>query len=136
VSHRYTTINTVTKEHLDDLDHVNNVQYLLWAQEIAKAHWENIKGLTEEKAAVWMVRNHQVTYRLGAFLGDTIRIETHVKELRGPLSLRVVAFFNDKNNQLLVHCETQWCWVDQKSRKPVKVTDQIKELFLNPTAPF
>ena len=27
----------VTKDHLDELDHVNNVQYLYWAQEIAKS---------------------------------------------------------------------------------------------------
>jgi len=137
LSHKFTSINIVTKKHLDDLNHVNNVQYLLWAQEIAKAHWENIQKLAEvKKGAVWIVRNHRVTYRLGAFLGDTIRIETHVKEIRGPLSLRVVKFFDEKKNQLLVRCETQWCWVDQKSRRPLKINDPIKKLLLSPAAPF
>jgi acyl-CoA thioester hydrolase len=61
MSHRFSTINVVSKEHLDDLNHVNNVQYLSWAQEIAKAHWEKIKEQLEDTPAVWMVRNHEVS---------------------------------------------------------------------------
>jgi len=135
VSHQYITLKKVSKEHLDDLNHVNNVQYLLWTQEVAKIHWEKIKGMTSNTNAVWMVRNHQVNYRLGAFLGDYIRIETYVEEVRGPLSLRVVAFYNDKTDQLLVRCKTQWCWVELESRKPLKVTEEIKKLFLNEKTP-
>ncbi|MEK9603528.1 MAG: thioesterase family protein [Flavobacteriaceae bacterium] len=136
MSHIYSFINIVTKKHLDDLNHVNNVQYLFWAQEIAKAHWEKIKENLSETPAVWMVRKHEVNYRLGAFLGDSVRIETYVKEIRGPLSIRVVNFFNDKTNQLLVSCETQWCWVELKNRKPLKVSEPIKALFLSPETPF
>lgn len=135
MSHQYITLKKVSKEHLDDLNHVNNVQYLLWAQEVAKIHWEKIKGMTSNTNAVWMVRSHQVNYRLGAFLGDYIRIETYVEEVRGPLSLRVVAFYNDKTDQLLVRCKTQWCWVELGSRKPLKVTEEIKKLFLNEKTP-
>ena len=29
---------TVTSDHLDELKHVNNVQYLQWVQDIAGAH--------------------------------------------------------------------------------------------------
>ena len=45
MSHRFILKHQVIKEHLDDLNHVNNVQYLYWAQEIAKAHWQKIKPL-------------------------------------------------------------------------------------------
>ena len=135
MSHQYISLKKVSKEHLDDLNHVNNVQYLLWAQEVAKIHWEKIKVMTSNTNAVWMVSNHQVNYRLGAFLGDYIRIETYVEEVRGPLSLRVVAFYNDKTDQLLVRCKTQWCWVELESRKPLKVTEEIKKLFLNEKTP-
>ena len=77
MSHRYTSTIKVIKDHLDDLNHVNNVQYLLWAQDIAKAHWQKINEIIKDEG-VWMVRTHQVEYRLGAFLNDEIRIETHV----------------------------------------------------------
>ena len=132
MSHRFILKHQVKKEHLDDLNHVNNVQYLYWAQEIAKAHWQMIKPLISEPSAVWMVRNHEVTYKLGAFLGDTLRVETHVKEVRGPLSTRVVEFFDDNSNQLLVHSKTQWCYINPVIRKPMRIPAAIKNCFLNP----
>ena len=35
---------SVLKKHLDDLSHVNNIQYLCWVQEAAKLHWEYLVG--------------------------------------------------------------------------------------------
>ena len=32
---------TVSKNDLDDLNHVNNVVYINWIQEIAKNHWDS-----------------------------------------------------------------------------------------------
>ena len=32
----------VSKNDLDDLNHVNNVVYIQWIQEIAKEHWEKL----------------------------------------------------------------------------------------------
>ena len=135
MSHRYKSNVKVIQEHLDDLNHVNNVQYLLWAQEIAKAHWKLINKIIKDKG-VWMVRSHHVEYRLGAFLNDEIRIETHVKNIRGPLSLRIVEFYNIKTNQLIVRCKTQWCYVNLSSRKPISISTKIQDLFLKKKAPF
>lgn len=136
MSHRYTSINIVSKQHLDGLNHVNNVQYLYWAQEVAKAHWNLIQELLDQTLGVWMVRSHEVNYKRGAFLGESIRMETYVKEVRGPLSIRVVDFFNDKTNQLLVRSQTQWCYVDLSSRKPIKIPTEIATLFLSKSPPF
>ena len=125
----------VIKDHLDDLNHVNNVQYLIWSQEIAKAHWQKINNKINIEG-VWMVRSHEVQYRLGAFLNDEIRIETHVKKIKGPLSLRIVEFYNNETGQLIVSCKTQWCYVNPASRKPINVSTKIQDLFLKEKAPF
>ena len=130
--HRYITTLVVEQKHLDDLQHVNNVQYLYWAQEIAKTHWNKLKSFTGAGTAVWMVRNHDVAYKRGAFLGDVLRIETHLKEVKGPLSLRIVEFFDDKTDQLLVRCKTQWCYVDPSNRKTIDIPDGIRKCFLSP----
>ena len=135
MSHRYISNVKVIIDHLDDLKHVNNVQYLLWAQEIAKAHWQKINEIIKDEG-VWMVRSHEVEYRLGGFLNDEIRIETYVKSVRGPLSLRIVEFFNNKSEELMVRCKTQWCYVNMASRKPIKVSTKIQDLFLKEKAPF
>ena len=135
MSHRYISNVKVILDHLDDLKHINNVQYLLWAQEIAKAHWQKINEIIKDEG-VWMVRSHEVEYRLGGFLNDEIRIETYVKSVRGPLSLRIVEFFNNKSEELMVRCKTQWCYVNMASRKPIKVSTKIQDLFLKEKASF
>ena len=37
---------TVTKDHIDLLNHVNNIEYVRWVQDIAEAHW-NLKTSQE-----------------------------------------------------------------------------------------
>ena len=53
----------VKKEHLDALDHVNNVQYLQWVQEIAGAHWESLIKDKESDYGIWVVRSHTINYK-------------------------------------------------------------------------
>ncbi|WP_241508016.1 acyl-CoA thioesterase family protein [Chryseobacterium rhizosphaerae] len=37
----------VTEEHIDQNQHVNNVQYVHWVEEIAAEHWDFLKHKTE-----------------------------------------------------------------------------------------
>ena len=120
----------VKKENTDQLNHVNNVQYLQWAQEIAKSHWNHLIATLDEPLEVWMVRSHQVEYRLNAAKGENIRIETHVASVRGPLSNRVVEFYSESPQKLLVQCQTQWCYINLKDRSVVQIPESIKELLL------
>ena len=120
----------VKKEHIDQLNHVNNVQYLQWAQEIAKSHWKHFITKLDEPLGVWMVRSHQVEYRLNAAEAENIRIETYVGSVRGPLSNRVVEFYSESSQKLLVQCQTQWCYINFKDRSVVQIPDSIKKLFL------
>lgn len=121
---------TVTKRHLDELHHVNNIQYLSWSQEIAKAHWNFLIQSLEQQKGIWMVRNHRVEYRLEAKDKEVIRVETHVNSVRGPLSNRVVKFYNNTNQKLLVECQTQWCYIDPIKKKTVPIPTEIEQLFL------
>ena len=120
----------VIAEHIDGLNHVNNVQYLYWVQEIAKAHWNKLTAPLEEMEGVWVVRNHFIEYKRPAFLGDHLLIETHVKAMRGPLSERFVSIRNAKTNALLVQCTTSWCYIELESRKLLSVPDSVQQLLL------
>jgi acyl-CoA thioester hydrolase len=126
----YTQQIIVTEAHIDGLHHVNNVQYLYWVQEIAKAHWNHLIKENDAIEGVWVVRNHFITYKRPAFLGDRLRIETYVKSIRGPLSERVVTILNHQRNEILVECTTQWCYMNLDSRKPLKISDAIKNLLV------
>ena len=63
----------VEHHHLDELQHVNNVQYLQWVQDIAGAHWQHLIANREETFGLWVVRSHHIEYKRQAKLGDQIR---------------------------------------------------------------
>tara|TARA_B110000438_G_scaffold271450_1_gene289337 strand:+ start:416 stop:829 length:414 start_codon:yes stop_codon:yes gene_type:complete len=128
---KFTQEIIVLKKHLDDLNHVNNVQYLYWAQEIAKSHWTFLIKDLKDPPGVWVVRHHDVSYRLGSFLGDTIEVSTYIDNARGPLSERIVEFHNKKNNKLLVKVCTKWCYmINFNERKISTIPNEIIKLFI------
>ncbi|MEO9892942.1 acyl-ACP thioesterase domain-containing protein [Aurantibacter sp.] len=123
----------VGEEDLDDLDHVNNVRYVQWIQDISKEHWQ--ARVTKEilESVVWVVMNHNITYKSAAMLNDTILVRTHIAKSRGPISVRVVEMFNAKTNSLLVRSSTEWCLLNAKTFKPTRISENIKEIFSNET---
>ncbi len=64
----------VTAAHLDELQHVNNVQYLQWVQDIAGAHWQSLIAGKTEAFGLWVVRSHHIEYKRQAKLGDSLRV--------------------------------------------------------------
>lgn len=125
----YSILKTVAKDNLDHLNHVNNVVYVYWIQEIAKKHWQKVA----ESLAVpytWVVRRHDITYYHAAKLDDEIAITTNIKTTKGSISFREVEMKNNKTGKLLVKSITEWCLLDSKTLKPIRVPDTIKNLFL------
>jgi len=119
----------VKTEDLDELNHVNNVRYVQWIQDISKEHWQSKASKEIQDSAVWVVMNHNITYKNAAKLDDTIRIKTHIERSRGAISVRVVEMFDDKTNQLLVRSITEWCLLNAKTLRPIRISDEIKEIF-------
>ena len=75
---------TVVKSDLDTLEHVNNIIYLQWVQEIAKAHLEKVTAQLKQDFGHWIVRSHNITYKQAAKLGDKLQLETYVNILEVP----------------------------------------------------
>ncbi|TXN35482.1 acyl-CoA thioesterase [Flagellimonas hymeniacidonis] len=125
----YKEVFKVEPQDLDDLNHVNNIRYVEWIQEISKKHW--FKATTESIRSenIWVVKNHNITYAKSALLGDTIEVFTYIKDTNGPLSIRVVEIKNNKTGQLLVKASTEWCLLDAKTFRPKRVPESIQNLF-------
>ncbi|MGB0367716.1 MAG: acyl-CoA thioesterase, partial [Flavobacteriaceae bacterium] len=83
----------VEENHLDELQHVNNVQYLQWVQDIAGAHWQELIKDNPTEFGLWVVRSHHIEYKRQAKLGDRLKIVTHVALTKGFQSERRVRFF-------------------------------------------
>jgi len=121
-------IISVNKDDLDELNHVNNVRYVQWTQDIAKEHW--LQYATEEilKNFFWVLLNHHIEYKSPAVLNDVIKLKTYVIKAKGVTSTRIVEMFN-KNNKLLVKSETHWCLISSKTLRPTRINSEIANLF-------
>lgn len=118
---------TVTKDHLDFNNHVNNLVYMQWALDISREHW--LSEISEEinEKYFWMVRSHHVEYKKQAFLGDEITVKTFVDGYRGPFSDRIVKVY--KGDELLVEVKSNWCLIERATEKLKRVPEEIMKLF-------
>ena len=119
----------VTEEHLDEMNHVNNVQYLQWVQEIAKAHWEKRAKTEWREKYAWVALSHNIEYKKPAVLGDELLLQTHVHEFAGVKSHRFVRIRNAKSGDLLTQCATWWCMLNKNTLRPKRVSSEMVESF-------
>lgn len=119
----------VSTDDLDELHHVNNVRYVQWIQDISKEHW--IAGASEEirSNVVWVVMNHNISYKGAAKLDDQIKVSTHIDGSHGATSVRVVEMHNAITNQLLLRSKTEWCLLNSKTLRPTRISEEIKSVF-------
>lgn len=115
----------VLPEHLDDLDHVNNVQYLEWVQRISREHWQILTRPQWDSQYAWVVRSHHITYHHPAVLGDKLTVVTHVKTARGAQSERHVEITLEGTETLVASCVTHWVLLDAQSGKPSRVPEEM-----------
>ncbi len=122
---------TVKREDLDELQHVNNVRYVQWIQDISKEHWNKAVPESLLNKVVWVVLNHNITYKSAAQLGQVIHLRTYIAETKGATTIRVVEMRNLETKELLVHSKTSWCLLNPDSFRPMRISDEIRALFLN-----
>ncbi|NNE32011.1 MAG: acyl-CoA thioesterase [Winogradskyella sp.] len=121
---------TVIKNDLDQLNHVNNVRYVQWVQDIAEEHW--LQNATTEilETYFWVLVSHTIEYKSQAVLGDNIKVTTYVSKSEGVVSVRHVEFFNISTNKLLVNSTTKWCFMNKETKRPTRITNAVTELFV------
>ncbi len=119
----------VAEADLDDLDHVNNVRYVQWIQDISKEHWQALASEALQKQVAWVVMHHDITYKSAAKLNDLIAIKTYIDGSRGATSVRVVEIYNDKTKTLLVRSITEWCLLNAITFRPMRISDEIARIF-------
>ncbi|WP_300434459.1 acyl-ACP thioesterase domain-containing protein [Christiangramia sp.] len=120
----------VEDKHLDKQEHVNNVQYVQWIQDVAEEHWE-VRASEEQKSeVVWVVVKHEISYKKEAFLGDNISLQTYVGETTHVTSVRHVIIKNADTEKVLAEAKTTWCLLDAETKKPVKISEELKRVFL------
>ncbi len=119
----------VSERDLDDLDHVNNVRYVQWIQDISKEHWQKVAPKKIQDDVVWVVMTHYIEYLSSALINDPILLKTHIKSSKGAKSTRIVEMFHGKTNNPILRSTTEWCLVNKNTQKPIRISEEIKVLF-------
>jgi acyl-CoA thioester hydrolase len=125
----FETFHTVISQDLDDLMHVNNVRYVQWVQDLAKAHWEAATTLIQQKDNIWVLLSHHIDYKSSAKMSDEIHLKTYVTRSEGVTSTRIVEMFHKDSGKLIVKSETTWCLLDGNSKKPKRISPEIASVF-------
>jgi len=111
----YTIQVSVNQEHLDENDHVNNVQFVQWVEQIATEHWARLKHRTPYAFDYWVLVDHHIQYKKQVYLGDVLTIKTYPLSARGVKQPRKVEFY--RNDELVVDSQTLWVLIDHEKQK-------------------
>lgn len=125
----YQTEITVPAAVIDDLNHVNNVAYLQWVQDIAKQHWECATELALREKIAWVVVNHFIEYKTPAFENEVLILKTWVQKYSGVTSERHTEIIRKADQKLLVQAKTIWCLINKSSGKPMRITQDLINQF-------
>jgi acyl-CoA thioester hydrolase len=112
---------------IDELNHVNNVVFVRWVQDVAAAHW--MATSTDELRACysWMLLRHEIDYLGQAFLGDRLIGTTWVGEAKGATFERFVEL--KKDGKVITKSRTVWALLDAKTLKPRRIDQAMNTLL-------
>ena len=91
----FTNTLQVKEADIDALNHVNNVIYLQWINDISAMHWKSLSNTSIDSKYIWVAVRHEIDYLKPAFLNENITIKTWVDTVKGVKSIRKVAIYRD-----------------------------------------
>jgi acyl-CoA thioester hydrolase len=122
----------VAPQDLDELQHVSNVVYIRWIQDVAVAHSESVGlslGEYQQQGAVFVVRRHEVDYLRPALAGDEVEVETRVVAKSLVTATRKTFIRRVADGQVLVQAQTQWAYVSTSTGRPVRIPPEVTQRF-------
>lgn len=124
---------TILPGDIDIFQHVNNVVYLRWVQDVSIAAWL-ARATEEQKAKIgWVVKRHEIEYQDSARLGDELVGRTWVGGAERHIFERYVDIVRVRDQKVLARARSLWCPVDMRTRRLMRVGADVYERFSVPT---
>lgn len=120
----------VMQEHIDELEHVNNVVYVQFMQDVADKHWHSIDLNDLEKEVVWVVRRHEIDYLHPAVLGDELLIRTWTGEHGTVTWDRHYEIIRPADQKKIIMAKSVWVLLDKNTGRPRRIEEPILRRFL------
>ena len=115
----------VSDKHLDQNNHVNNVQYVHWVEEMAKEHWDIFKNSTPFADDFWVLSDHDIQYKKQVFKDEVLTLKTYPEKPEGIRQPRKVEFY--RGEELVVDSRTLWILMDSQNLKIRRVPEDWLE---------
>ncbi|MGY0217314.1 acyl-CoA thioesterase [Endozoicomonadaceae bacterium StTr2] len=112
---------SVSGEHLDRLQHVNNIEYLRWLEEVGWHHITDLGASWEVwKQAERAMATHvsHINYLAAAVAGDFLRVGTWLIKCDGLRAIRRFQIIRDSDGATLLRAEIQYVCIDIKTGQP------------------
>lgn len=121
---------TVEASHIDELGHVNNVVYLQFMENVARAHAASL-GMGLDALAglrcVPVARQTTLKYLKPTFLGDVLTVETRIFKVQGVRAWR--AYEVRRGEEVVASGETEWVWLDPVRGRPRAAAPEVMAAF-------
>lgn len=119
---------TARPSDIDELDHVSNLVYVRWIQEVAVAHsaavgWD--VNQYRKFGAIFLVRRHEIDYIAPVMLDQTVRLETWIESWKAASCVRRTELFRGHDGQLIARGSTTWAFVGFADGRPQRIPEQI-----------
>src|SRR5207253_5818864 len=114
---------------IDEQNHVNNIVYLRWVQDVASAHWRALALPEVQNAIGWVALRHEIDYKAPARAGDQIVLRTWVGKATRLTFERFTEIRRKSDGQLLSQARTLWCPIDPQTGRPTRVSPEVHRRF-------
>ena len=120
---------TVKPEHLDDVNHVNNVIYVQWMENIARQHWNTYVSPELNEQVLWMIKRHEIDYMNQAFLNDELEMHTWTGDYTNVTWKRHYEITRIADNKKIISAASIWIPLDRKTQRPRRIDDAMLMMF-------
>jgi acyl-CoA thioester hydrolase len=126
---RYEIRIQVLDSDIDQLGHVSNIVYLRWVQDVAVAHWQHSASAAQQNEILWVVRRHEIDYKMSARAGDEIIAVTWVGEAQELVFERYTEIIRAADRKLLAKALTLWIPINKTTGRPMRVNEDVRKRF-------
>jgi len=126
---RYERMFHVAAADIDELDHVNNVVYVRWVQDVAAAHWESATSPAERAEIAWVVLRHEIDYKHPARPGDQVIARTWVGPPSAARFERHTEILRARDQRLLARARSLWCPVHPGTGRLRRIDPALHDRF-------
>ncbi len=117
---------------IDAAGHVSNIVYIQWMEECRLKLLEKI-GMPAHKViksgVIPVLVETKIRYKKALYLGENVKIEVWISELKNVSAVIEFRFYNSKN-ELAAIASQVGLFVDSKTIKPHRLNENEKEAFL------